>query len=63
MSTPNPAALHDYSSAAEYLNVSPRLVRKLVETGALPCVRIGRLIRITPEALTAYVAANTRSAS
>ena len=32
--------------AAEYLKVSAQTIRKLIETGELPAVKIGRLWRI-----------------
>lgn len=40
-----PAALLTLPQAAAALQVSPRSVRRLVETGALPCIRLGRLVR------------------
>ncbi|WP_394279456.1 helix-turn-helix domain-containing protein [Microbacterium sp.] len=49
--------------AADSLNVTPRMVRKLVETRALPSVKIGRLVRIAPDALASYARAQTRGDS
>lgn len=39
--------------AARTLQISLRSVRRLVETGALPVVRLGRLVRIDPADLAA----------
>ena len=38
--------LRTIDEAAELLNVSPRTVRRLIESGALPVHRLGRLVRI-----------------
>jgi excisionase family DNA binding protein len=46
--------------AAEVLNVSPRTVRRLIESRALPAHRLGRLVRISSPDLAAFLAA-TRS--
>jgi excisionase family DNA binding protein len=62
MSIDVPGALLTIDAAAEYLSVTPRLVRKLVATRELPSVKVGRLVRITPAALTAYIQANVRTA-
>lgn len=63
MSTTDPGALLTIPAAADRLNVTPRLVRKLVETRAIPSVKVGHLVRITPAALDAYLTAQTRDAS
>ncbi len=54
--------LLDYDAAAEILCCSPRLVRKLVEQRQLESVKVGRLVRIEPEAIDHYVARNLRAA-
>lgn len=63
MSIDVPEPLCTIVTAAEHLNVTPRLVRKLVATGEIASVKVGRLVRITPAALSDYIAANTRNAS
>jgi excisionase family DNA binding protein len=52
--------LRTIDEAAELLNVSPRTVRRLAESGALPRHRLGRLVRISDADLVAFLAA-TRS--
>lgn len=41
--------------AAETLQVSIRSVRRLLDAGALPAVRVGRLVRIAPDDLAALI--------
>lgn len=41
--------------AAEILSVSVGTVRNLINAGELQAVRVGRSIRIHPDALTAYL--------
>jgi excisionase family DNA binding protein len=43
---------------AEVLNVSPRTVRRLIESGALRAHRLGRLVRISDDDVTAFLSAN-----
>ncbi len=45
--------------AAKYLQLSLRSVRRLIATGELPCVRIGRSVRIRREEVMALVDRNT----
>jgi excisionase family DNA binding protein len=52
--------LHTIDEVAELLSVSPRTVRRLIESGALPVHRVGRLVRIADADLGAFMAA-TRS--
>jgi excisionase family DNA binding protein len=40
---------------AEYLGVSERTVRRLISSGQLKSVKVGRAVRIVPEDLAAYV--------
>jgi excisionase family DNA binding protein len=40
---------------AEILNVSTRSVRRLIKDGKLPIVRVGRAVRIRPEALETLI--------
>ena len=41
--------------AAATLQVSARTLRRLVDAGALPAVRVGRLVRIDPADLAALI--------
>jgi excisionase family DNA binding protein len=50
--------LRTIDEAAELLNVSPRTVRRFIESGALPAHRLGRLVRIADPDLAAFLAAN-----
>jgi excisionase family DNA binding protein len=50
--------LRTIDEAAELLNVSSRTVRRLIESGALPVHRLGRLIRIADGDLAAFLAAS-----
>ncbi|MCL1860892.1 MAG: helix-turn-helix domain-containing protein [Proteobacteria bacterium] len=40
--------------------VSARTVMRLIETGALPVCRVGRLVRVPPDAVREYVARTTQ---
>lgn len=57
MNKPVPAKtpLLTVNEVAAQENVSPRTVRRQIESGALPCYRIGRAIRISPEDLAAFL--------
>ena len=37
------------TKAAEYLDVSPGTIRQYIADGKLPCQKVGRLIKETPE--------------
>jgi excisionase family DNA binding protein len=51
--------LRTIDETAELLNVSPRTVRRLIESGALPVHRLpGRLVRIADADLAAFLAAS-----
>jgi excisionase family DNA binding protein len=41
--------------AAEYLGVSTRTIKRFVAAGSLAAVKVGRQIRIRPEALDAFL--------
>lgn len=43
--------------AAKALAVSPRTLWSLTQSGAIPCVRIGRAVRYSPDDLRAWVEA------
>ena len=45
----SPSQLLTINDAAALLKVSPKTVRRLIKSGELPVVRIGRLVRIRPE--------------
>ena len=47
--------LLDYEGAAEILACTPRTVRKLVETRKLASVKVGRLVRLDPTDIAAYI--------
>jgi excisionase family DNA binding protein len=50
--------LRTIDEAAALLNVSPRTVRRLIESGALPVHRFGRLVRIADADLAVLLAAS-----
>jgi excisionase family DNA binding protein len=50
--------LRTIDEAADLLNVSPRTVRRLIESGALRVHRFGRLVRIADGDLAAFLAAS-----
>lgn len=52
-----------FDEAARRLVVCKRTVRRLVERGDLPVVRVGGSVRITAAALTAYITVHTETAS
>ena len=49
------------NEAAEMLAISPRLLWTITDSGALPCLRIGRLVRYDPTDLKAWVNAQKQS--
>jgi excisionase family DNA binding protein len=55
MTHPSPAPLLTAAAAAERLNLSVRSVRRMLADGRLSFVRIGRSVRIRPEALEALI--------
>jgi len=52
---PMPKPLFTVQQAAAFLNVTPRTVRRMIDDGRLPAVRLGRMVRIRPEVLAALV--------
>jgi excisionase family DNA binding protein len=52
------AKLRTINEAAELLNISPRTVRRFIESGALPVHRFGRLVRIADADLAVLLAAS-----
>ena len=55
--------LYDVDAAARAIDVSPRLVRRLIADGELPTVRIGRLVRVRVSDLQTYVDAHRSGVS
>lgn len=54
---PSPAErLHDVAAVAARLDVSVKTVRRMIERGALPAHRIGKLLRISETDLLHYPA-------
>jgi excisionase family DNA binding protein len=47
--------LYDVEQLAERLSASTKTVRRLIASGALPTVRIGRLVRIAEADLAIFV--------
>jgi len=43
-------------AAAELLNMSTKTLRRRIKSGELPVVRDGRVVRIRPKDLRAYIA-------
>ena len=54
-----PARYYTINTLAEVWGVSPRTVRKLVNTGELPHIKIGSLIRIRPDQVAEYEQSKT----
>ena len=54
-------ALWKVGDVAKYLNVSVSWVYKQVETGDLPCVRLGASVRFKPEAIRAHIERESRT--
>jgi len=46
------------SDVAKVLNVSTALAYRLMQTGAIVCVRIGTAVRVRPQDLTTYIEQN-----
>lgn len=54
---PSPAVLLDIDQAAEYLSVTPRFVRALVQERRIVHYKLGKFVRITTADLDAFVRA------
>lgn len=50
-----PAPLLDVEDVAQLLGTCPTTVRRLARRGALPAVRLGRMIRFRPDDVADYV--------
>jgi excisionase family DNA binding protein len=59
VSDPHPA-LWDANDVARYLKVSRSWVYQRAESGALPCLRVGGLVRFDPEAVHAFAHGDVR---
>jgi excisionase family DNA binding protein len=59
---PGALKLLSYEEVAIILRCTPRLVRKLVETRKLDSIKVGRLVRIEPQALDRFIGENRREA-
>ncbi len=55
----DPEQAMDTQAVAALLDVSKATVRRRVEEGALPAVRVGRCLRFRRSQVLAYMAANT----
>ncbi len=54
------ASLMTAAEVAHFLKVSIRSVRRHIRSGELPVLRIGRAVRISPEALAQFLSAQAR---
>lgn len=50
-----PRALYEVTEVADYLRVSKTQVYELIRQGSLASIKIGRLRRITSDAIAAYL--------
>jgi len=50
-----PGRLLTVPEAAELLQLSIRQIRRLIDDGRLPAIRLGRAVRLRPEALAALI--------
>ncbi len=57
---PDLTPLLTVAEVASYLQVSIRTVRRLIVSGELKVIRIGRAIRVQKTALRAFIASGTR---
>jgi excisionase family DNA binding protein len=62
LSTPKSpiAALLRVADVASHLSVSIRTVRRLIADGSLQFIRVGRAVRVSPEALSTYMTGAAR---
>jgi excisionase family DNA binding protein len=52
--------LYDIRDVSEILGVKPSTIYTLVHQGKIPHIRIGRLIRFTPEQIDEFLQGSTR---
>lgn len=60
--TPADVLLWDVDTAARETGLTTRYVRRLIAERRIPTVKIGRLVRIRPVDLAAFIADSTRPA-
>ena len=53
--TPPPPRFYSVAQVAQHLQVSQKTIRRWIEGGDLDVYRLGRLIRISDQALQAYL--------
>lgn len=58
--SPIPRLLLNGREASEALDVSQRTLWSLAQSGEVPSIRLGRLVRYRPEALVAWLAAKEK---
>ncbi|MGX1694418.1 helix-turn-helix domain-containing protein [Microbacterium keratanolyticum] len=58
----SPFLLWDVTDASAATGLSVRYLRRMIAEKRIPVVRIGRLVRIKPSDLRAFIDANTRPA-
>ncbi|HET9553442.1 MAG TPA: helix-turn-helix domain-containing protein [Anaeromyxobacteraceae bacterium] len=58
---PSASTLWTAADVARYLRSSLSFVYKVAETGMLPCLRVGALLRFDPEAVRAFARGETKS--
>lgn len=51
-----PEPLLTIEQTADALNMSPETVRRRIKSGQLPVIRDGRIVRVRPADLRAYIA-------
>ncbi|MFE5408768.1 excisionase family DNA-binding protein [Microbacterium sp. NPDC056569] len=54
--------LWDVDTAARETGLTSRYMRRLVDERRIPTVKLGRLVRVRPADVRAYIEANTRPA-
>ena len=52
--------LFDVAGAADYMNINPRQVRRMIEQRSIPVIKIGKHVRIAQADIDSYLKSNTR---
>lgn len=55
----NYPAVLNISEVAEILSITPATVRRHIKANDIPCVRVGRLVRIPKDYLISYLHGNS----
>ena len=55
-------SLHKVAEVAEALGVSPRTVRRMIDAGELPAIKVRAQTRVLASDLARYIAAQRRAA-